>query len=110
VEGRTARSAKVSEGRLLHELELELEERGQPASHGAFEDFQRGGGARFGIEIAMLLPAHLFAPGLSQGAALLRSCGVHRAEDTLAAGRAQGVRPRFFGLAAPEVKLRRMRP
>jgi hypothetical protein len=90
VEGSTAqigghhrhRAAQVAEGRLGHQLVLELDERGNAAVHRAGHEFECGSLPRLGFEFTMFLAAYLLAPRLTQVAPFFGSCPLHDPEDT----------------------------
>ena len=70
-------AAEVAEGRLGHELPLELDQRRHAAVRGALEEFERRPRALLGIQVAVILAADLLAPRLAQFAAFFHGCTLH---------------------------------
>ena len=71
------RAAKVSEGRLGHQLVLQLDQRRHAATHRSLHKRQRGNRPRLEFSRFVLVAAHLLAPRLTQCAAFFWSCPLH---------------------------------
>ena len=73
-------AAEVAEGRLRHELMLELKQRWNPSSLDALEQLERRCFAPFDVELVVFLAAHLLAPRLAEIPSFFRRCPVHASD------------------------------
>ncbi len=73
-------AAEVAEGRLRHELMLELKQRGNASPLDALQQGKRRRFARLDVELVVFLAAHLLTPRLAENPSFFRRCPVHASD------------------------------